>query len=72
MEYCLSTVNEFLNDIRAFQKRASTRQSSGEFWSDSNDPDDEVQQNNLNSAKIVINYFNQFHLCSTKHVNYLK
>lgn len=50
MEYCLSTVNEFLNDIRAFQKRAHTRKSNSGIWTDSSDQDDEVHTDNLRLA----------------------
>ncbi|CAM4798235.1 unnamed protein product [Rotaria magnacalcarata] len=42
MEYCLSTVNEFLNDIRAFQQRAHIRKSNSGIWTDSSDEDDEI------------------------------
>lgn len=47
MEYCLSTVNEFLNDIRAFEKRAYSRRSSNGLWSDSSDQEDEVNTDNV-------------------------
>jgi serine/threonine protein kinase len=50
MEYCLSTVNEFLNDIRAFQRRAHTRQSSSGLWSDLSDLDDDSHHDALRVA----------------------
>ncbi|CAF3368040.1 unnamed protein product [Rotaria sp. Silwood1] len=50
MEYCLSTVNEFLNDIRAFQKRAHNRKSNSGLWSDSSDQDDEINTDNAHLA----------------------
>ncbi|CAF3704858.1 unnamed protein product, partial [Rotaria sordida] len=50
MEYCLSTVNEFLNDIRAFQKRAHNRKSNSGLWSDSSDQDDEINTDNVRLA----------------------
>ena len=42
MEYCLSTVNEFLNDIRSFQKRARSKRRNSLFCSDSSELDDEM------------------------------
>ncbi|UJR21263.1 hypothetical protein I4U23_024358 [Adineta vaga] len=42
MEYCLSTVNEFLNDIRAFQKRAHIKRKTSVFWSDSSEQEDNL------------------------------
>jgi serine/threonine protein kinase len=50
MEYCLSTVNEFLNDIRAFQNRAYTRKSNSGIWTDSSDLDDEINTDNSRLA----------------------
>ena len=50
MEYCLSTVNEFLNDIRAFQKRAHTRKSISGLWTDSSDQDDETTHQDVHLA----------------------
>ena len=40
MEYCLSTVNEFLNDIRSFQRRANITRNNSLFCSDSTDQED--------------------------------
>lgn len=40
MEYCLSTVNEFLNDIRSFQKRAHITRKNSLFCSDSSEQDE--------------------------------
>jgi serine/threonine protein kinase len=42
MEYCLSTVNEFLNDIRSFQKRAHITRKNSLFYSDSSDQDETI------------------------------
>src|ERR1700678_764200 len=42
MEYCLSTVNEFLNDIRSFQKRAHIKRKNSLFDSDSSEQDDDM------------------------------
>ena len=42
MEYCLSTVNEFLNDIRSFQKRAHIKRKNSLFPSDSSEQDEDV------------------------------
>jgi serine/threonine protein kinase len=42
MEYCLSTVNEFLNDIRAFEKRAHTKRKNTALSIDSSDQDDQM------------------------------
>ena len=50
MEYCLSTVNEFLNDIRAFQKRANIRKSASGLWTDSSDQDDDMAIDNVRLA----------------------
>ncbi|CAF3751451.1 unnamed protein product [Adineta steineri] len=50
MEYCLSTVNEFLNDIRAFQKRADSRKSNSGIWTDSSDQDDDINTDNIRLA----------------------
>ena len=50
MEYCLSTVNEFLADIRAFQKRANIRKSTSGLRSDSSDQDDEVSSDDFRLA----------------------
>jgi Ser/Thr protein kinase RdoA (MazF antagonist) len=50
MEYCLSTVNEFLNDIRTFQDRASSRKSNSNIWTDSSDQDDEINSENIRLA----------------------
>lgn len=50
MEYCLSTVKEFLDDIRTFQKRASSRRSISDIWTDSSDQDEETNEENLRSA----------------------
>jgi serine/threonine protein kinase len=50
MEYCLSTVNEFLNDIRTFQNRASSRKSNSNIWTDSSDQDDEINIENIRLA----------------------
>ncbi|CAF1182929.1 unnamed protein product [Adineta ricciae] len=50
MEYCLSTVNEFLNDIRAFQHRAHSRKSISGLWTDSSDQDDEINTDNIHVA----------------------
>ncbi|UJR28200.1 hypothetical protein I4U23_009451 [Adineta vaga] len=50
MEYCLSTVNEFLNDIRAFQNRAHSRKSNSSIWTDSSDQDDEINMDNVHIA----------------------
>lgn len=40
MEYCLSTVNEFLNDIRSFQKRANIKRRNNSLGTDSSDQDE--------------------------------
>ena len=50
MEYCLSTVNEFLNDIRTFQNRASSRKSNSNIWTDSSDQDEESMRKTLFSS----------------------
>jgi hypothetical protein len=50
MEYCLSTVNEFLNDIRTFQTRAHDRKSNSGLWTDSSDQDDEINTDNTSLA----------------------
>ena len=50
MEYCLSTVNEFLNDIRAFQKRANIRKSTSGLWTDSSDQGDDMASENIRLA----------------------
>ena len=42
MEYCLSTVNEFLNDIRSFQKRATIKRRNSVLWSDSSEQDEDI------------------------------
>ena len=42
MEYCLSTVNEFLNDIRAFQRKARVKRTSSFGYSDSSEYDEEI------------------------------
>jgi tRNA A-37 threonylcarbamoyl transferase component Bud32 len=49
MEYCLSTVNEFLNDIRAFQNREYTRKSNSGIWTESSD-DDDINTDNVRIA----------------------
>ena len=65
MEYCLSTVNEFLNDIRTFQNRAVNRKSNNHIWSDSSDQDEEIQSENvrlapsLNINELVRGFVNQ-------------
>ena len=51
MEYCLSTVNEFLNDIRAFQNREHNRKSMDGLWSDSSEQDDEINADD--NARLV-------------------
>ena len=45
MEYCLSTVNEFLNDIRAFVDRNQNKRKSSEKCDDSSDQDDQSNAN---------------------------
>jgi len=50
MEYCLSTVNEFLNDIRTFQNRASNRKFHSNTWTDSTDEDDDINDENIRLA----------------------
>jgi thiamine kinase-like enzyme len=45
MEYCLSTVNEFLHDIRSFQKRAHLKRKNSVLWSDSSDQDEDMNTN---------------------------
>ena len=40
MEYCLSTLKQFLDEIRQFQKRASSERNFGSHASDSSDKDD--------------------------------
>lgn len=50
MEYCLSTVNEFLNDIRTFQNRAFSRKSNSNIWTDSSDQDDDINDENIRLA----------------------
>ncbi|CAF0976170.1 unnamed protein product [Rotaria sp. Silwood1] len=47
MEYCLSTVNEFLNDIRSFQKRAHTKRKNDILWNDSSDQDEDLSTGNI-------------------------
>ena len=47
MEYCLSTVNEFLNDIRSFQKRAHTKRKNNILWNDSSDQDEDLKTGNI-------------------------
>jgi serine/threonine protein kinase len=42
MEYCLSTVNEFLNDIRSFEKRAHIKRKNSMLYSDSSEQDDDM------------------------------
>jgi serine/threonine protein kinase len=42
MEYCLSTVNEFLNDIRSFHKRTHIKRKNSMFYSDSSEQDDDL------------------------------
>ncbi|CAF4060476.1 unnamed protein product, partial [Rotaria magnacalcarata] len=42
MEYCLSTVNEFLNDIRSFEKRQRIKRKNDALWSDSSDQDEDL------------------------------
>jgi thiamine kinase-like enzyme len=65
MEYCLSTVNEFLNDIRTFQNRASSRKSNSNIWTDSSDQDEEINAENvrlapsLNINELVRGFVNQ-------------
>ena len=55
MEYCIATVNEFLNDIRAFQKRARIKREASVFWSDSSEQDDSLSTDDirLNSSSDV-------------------
>src|SRR5690242_11741770 len=53
MEYCLSTVKEFLDDIRTFQKRASSRKSKSDIWTDSSDQDDETNEENVRLASAL-------------------
>lgn len=50
MEYCLSTVNEFLADIRAFQKRAHSRKSINGVLTDSSDQDDDASSDDIRIA----------------------
>jgi len=50
MEYCLSTVNEFLNDIRTFQNRAVNRKSTNAIWSDSSEQDDDINSDDTRLA----------------------
>ncbi|CAF2411458.1 unnamed protein product [Rotaria sp. Silwood2] len=47
MEYCLSTVNEFLNDIRSFQKRAHTKRENDILRDDSSDQDEDLNTGNI-------------------------
>jgi serine/threonine protein kinase len=42
MEYCLSTVNEFLNDIRSFRKRAHIKRKNSILHSDSSEQDEDI------------------------------
>jgi serine/threonine protein kinase len=42
MEYCLSTVNEFLNDIRSFQKRTHIKRRNSMFDSGSSEQDEDM------------------------------
>lgn len=62
MEYCLSTVNEFLNDIRSFQKRAHIKRKNSIFWSDSSDQDEDVSTGGirLNSSLDVTEHVRGF------------
>ena len=50
MEYCLSTVNEFLNDIRTFQNLAVNRKSTNAIWSDSSEQDDDINSDDTRLA----------------------
>ena len=50
MEYCLSTVKEFLDDIRTFQKRASSRKSKRNIGTDLSEGDEETNEENLRIA----------------------
>ena len=65
MEYCLSTVKEFLDDIRTFQSRASSRKSNSNIWTDSSDEDEEMNAENvrlapsLNINELVRGFVNQ-------------
>jgi serine/threonine protein kinase len=47
MEYCLSTVNEFLNDIRSFQKRAHIKRKNSIFYSDSSEQDEDMSTDDI-------------------------
>lgn len=47
MEYCLSTVNEFLNDIRTFRNRLSDRKRDDRRYDDSSTDDDEQNHGEL-------------------------
>jgi len=47
MEYCLSTVNEFLNDIRSFRTRADKKRKTSVFWSDSSDQDEDIDTDGI-------------------------
>jgi hypothetical protein len=65
MEYCLSTVKEFLDDIRTFKNRASSRKSISNIWTDSSDQDEETNGENvrlapsLNINELVRGFVNQ-------------
>ena len=54
MEYCLSTVNEFLNDIRSFQKRANIKRKNSVLLNDSSEPEDDISTNDRYSFKFII------------------
>lgn len=49
-------MNEFLNDIRAFQTRADTKRKTSSVGDDSDDPDDELKtdQNSRSAAALHI------------------
>jgi serine/threonine protein kinase len=62
MEYCLSTVNEFLNDIRSFQKRAHIKRKNSMFYSDSSEQDEDISTDEirLNSSLDINEHVRSF------------
>ena len=55
MEYCLSTVNEFLRDIRAFEDRVDEKRKTSSVGDDSDDQDDEMKADEHSSLATALN-----------------
>ena len=56
MEYCLFTVNEFLQGIRDFEQRAHSKRKESIFWADSSDQDEqEIDAGRRLTSSIDIN-----------------